>query len=617
MAIPILNHLDLRSVSELQNAILHKTTHSAASNVVGKLIYDTASNNIKYCTGTTNSDWVSLPGSTYTLPEAADGTLGGIQLGYSDSGQNYAVELDSQQAYVNVPWTDTNTQNTTVLSFVDSSDDIILRNTTGGAGSGTDDIKFVAGSNITLTHTDADNITIAATDTNTTYGTVSTSAAGLAPILPGTPGGKFLKADGTYAVPSYTTNTDTNTQNTTTLSFVDSSNDIILRNTISGASSSTDDIKFVAGSNITLTHTDADNITIASTDTNTTYSAASNSALGLVKLASDTDASDPESISNTSGRTYAVQLDENDQAVVNVPWSDTNTDTNTFRTVEVDTNGNGSANNTLTSSETLRFKKGSNISLSEADGVITIASTDTDTNTTTTADVKSALNASLGGAATIGDSSDTITLPGNLVVSGTQTIQNETIQVVENNTIQFEGSDPTSSYEVKLTSADATVSDKTITLPNLSGHVPLMATAVGGTISATPAEINILDGVTGVTAAELSYVGDVTSAIQAQLDGKAATDVVTAREYATSITAAVAANTEIEVTHSLGSRDVIVQIYALVADLTTSGTSIVNQYQEIMVDVNRKSTSKISFELNVALRALAGGTLRVLVTKIG
>ena len=58
--------------------------------------------------------------------------------------------------------TNTNTQNTTTLSFVDSSDDIILRNTTGGAGSGTDDIKFVAGSNITLTHTDADNITIAA-----------------------------------------------------------------------------------------------------------------------------------------------------------------------------------------------------------------------------------------------------------------------------------------------------------------------------------------------------------------------------------------------------------------------------------------------------------------------
>lgn len=58
--------------------------------------------------------------------------------------------------------TDTNTQNTTTLSFVDSSDDIILRNTTGGAGSGTQDININAGTNITLTHTDANNITIAA-----------------------------------------------------------------------------------------------------------------------------------------------------------------------------------------------------------------------------------------------------------------------------------------------------------------------------------------------------------------------------------------------------------------------------------------------------------------------
>jgi len=40
---------------------------------------------------------------------------------------------------------------------------------------------------------------------------------------------------------------------------------------------------------------------------------------------------------------------------------------------------------------------------------------------TDTANVKTALNASLGGAATIGDSSDTITVAGNLTVSGTTT----------------------------------------------------------------------------------------------------------------------------------------------------------------------------------------------------
>jgi len=39
-------------------------------------------------------------------------------------------------------------------------------------------------------------------------------------------------------------------------------------------------------------------------------------------------------------------------------------------------------------------------------------------------------------------------------------------------------------------------------------------------VTATAAELNILDGVTGVTAAEISYLGDVTSLIQAQLDSK-------------------------------------------------------------------------------------------------
>ena len=49
-----------------------------------------------------------------------------------------------------------------------------MRLTESGAGSGTQDIKFVAGSNITLTHTDANNITIASTDTNTNTNQLTT-----------------------------------------------------------------------------------------------------------------------------------------------------------------------------------------------------------------------------------------------------------------------------------------------------------------------------------------------------------------------------------------------------------------------------------------------------------
>ena len=57
--------------------------------------------------------------------------------------------------------TDTNTQNEYATSFVDSSNDVLLRLTESGAGSGTQDIKFVAGTNITLTPSGT-NMTIAA-----------------------------------------------------------------------------------------------------------------------------------------------------------------------------------------------------------------------------------------------------------------------------------------------------------------------------------------------------------------------------------------------------------------------------------------------------------------------
>ena len=49
----------------------------------------------------------ATPGGTYSLPLAASGTRGGVQIGYTTSGKNYAVQLSSEKMYVNVPWTDT------------------------------------------------------------------------------------------------------------------------------------------------------------------------------------------------------------------------------------------------------------------------------------------------------------------------------------------------------------------------------------------------------------------------------------------------------------------------------------------------------------------------------
>ena len=47
-----------------------------------------------------------LTDTVYTLPLAANGTRGGIQIGFTTSAanRNYAVQLSSEKAYVNVPW---------------------------------------------------------------------------------------------------------------------------------------------------------------------------------------------------------------------------------------------------------------------------------------------------------------------------------------------------------------------------------------------------------------------------------------------------------------------------------------------------------------------------------
>lgn len=48
--------------------------------------------------------------NNYSLPTASSTIKGGITLGYSQNGKNYPVAIDSNgKAYVNVPWTDTNT----------------------------------------------------------------------------------------------------------------------------------------------------------------------------------------------------------------------------------------------------------------------------------------------------------------------------------------------------------------------------------------------------------------------------------------------------------------------------------------------------------------------------
>ena len=56
--------------------------------------------------GYATQNWVTGQGYLTSIPAATSSTYGGIQIGYTTSGRNYAVQLSNGKAYVHVPWTD-------------------------------------------------------------------------------------------------------------------------------------------------------------------------------------------------------------------------------------------------------------------------------------------------------------------------------------------------------------------------------------------------------------------------------------------------------------------------------------------------------------------------------
>jgi len=88
-----------------------------------------------------------------------------------------------------------------------------------------------------------------------------------------------------------------------------------------------------------------------------------------------------------------------------------------------------------------------------------------------------------------------ITLKGDLTVEGTTTsIDSTTIQI--QNSFKFEGA-TADAHETNLTTIDPTA-DRTISLPNVSGTLPVLAAVSATQITSTPEELNILDGATVV-----------------------------------------------------------------------------------------------------------------------
>lgn len=155
--------------------------------------------------------WSGVTGkpSTFTPPTSSATVLGGIKVGYTTSGKNYKVQLDSfGNAYVNVPWTDTNTTYTNMGAASASAAGKAGLVPAPAAGA---QAKYLRGDGTWQT------------PPNTTYsnmGGATSSAAGSAGLVPAPAAGKqasFLRGDGTWVVP---TNTTYAKANTTTLGLV-------------------------------------------------------------------------------------------------------------------------------------------------------------------------------------------------------------------------------------------------------------------------------------------------------------------------------------------------------------------------------------------------------------
>jgi hypothetical protein len=118
--------------------------------------------------------------------------------------------------------------------------------------------------------------------------------------------------------------------------------------------------------------------------------------------------------------------------------------------------------------------------------------------TITGANVAAALNSDLGGAFTIGSQADDLaTFKGPVTIEGNLTVLGSAVEIdagfVVTSSVKFEGTTPDGN-ETELIATNPTAA-RTITLPDLSGHVPLIAgAATAASIAVTAAEFALLDG---------------------------------------------------------------------------------------------------------------------------
>jgi len=469
------------------------------------------------------------------------------------------------------------------------------------------------------------------------------------------------------------------------------------------ADGTNDTLTLAAGSNVTIT-TDAgtDTITIAATDTNTQLSqeqvedyAGAMIATGGTKtgitvtyqdatndmdfVVSDTTvAGDTGSTGITPGDTLTIAGGEGIDTAMSG-------DTLTISGEDASTTNKGiasfSSSDFTVSSGAVSIASGgvsnaqlANSSFTIGDSVISLGGTDTTLTGLTDIDLTAGAKTIFDGVGandlTIGAATTTVVIPGNLQVTGTTTT-NHVETVSTSNGIVFEGT-VADANELTLL-AGALTADRTATLADLTGYVAIFDATPTTTITATPAELNYVDGVTSniqtqlnakveslsdlgvtATAAELNTLDGITATTTELnlLDGittlsgsntgdepDASTTVKGIIEIATNaetqtgtdttraITAAGLASKSVtaqiditqanfilnkyaEITHNLGTEDVIVQLF----DSSTKQTVFADVARTDKSDIASTSKVKISFgivpanNVDVLITSIKGAT---------
>ena len=289
--------------------------------------------------------YVNVPwtDTVYTLPLAASGTRGGVKIGYSENGKNYPVELSSEQMYVNVPWTDT------VYTLPVASSSL------GGIKIGyTDNGKNYA------VELDGDNeayVNVPWTDTTYTLPTAASN------VLGGVKVGSNLTIDGNGVLnvgAIALTTVQTAANESAHLALTTEEGDVVVRTDQnksyvknSGTAGNMNDFTEL------LSPTDA--VTSVKTTDGTYIDLSPNTpTTGAINITADLSA-----VNGTSDTTTRFLSQDN-------TWDVPSYTSNTFRTIKVDTTNNGTANETIGSTEELKLIGGTAISLAESAGAVTI-----------------------------------------------------------------------------------------------------------------------------------------------------------------------------------------------------------------------------------------------------